>query len=291
MRIAALLVVMLLPVVGCVPPPVYRVQRTARVPYPVAPLRTGEPLAGPIELSVGGTSNAARAPELADKQAAIEVAREQLRSELRIRLGTRGELTTSFETAREHSMTALDDTQAPVRDGVPSGFGFGGRYSVQTDAPGLTIGVGADVMMWKIPYVEYRTCVENCAENNAPAMQINYGTDNAASFAASITPTYRHGELAVFANGYMRRHPTIVRKDTELYSQNASRDVDDGNFNFLVSAGVEYRLPVASVLATVQQNLTRDPVEYGPTFGLAIAFRVPDKKPLPRWPIWEHAAK
>jgi hypothetical protein len=268
--------------VGCVPPPVYRVQRTARVPHPAAPLRTGEPLAGPIELSVGASSiGEATQPELVDRDASIEVAREQMRAELRIRLGKRGEITPIYEAANAGSMFALDKTQAPVEHGAPTGIGLATRYSFATGAPGLSFGVGVEVMSWQIPYVEYRTCVELCEENGAPSMQINHGYEGVNTLGLSLTPTYRHGNLALFGGAYTRRHPTIARKGTELYSMDYDRDVDSGRYNWMVNAGAEYRLPIVSLMATVQQNLTRDPVQYGPSFGFAIAFRVPERKHRP----------
>ncbi|HEU4615706.1 MAG TPA: hypothetical protein VFS15_26605 [Kofleriaceae bacterium] len=283
MRFAAVLLV--ITAVGCVPPPVYRVQRTARVPHPAAPLRTGEPLDGPVELSLGASSvGDLAAPRLVDKQASIEVPREQMRGELRIRLGrrgARGELAPIFETAAPSSMQPLDPTQAPVESGAPTGFGLAGRYSIDTGAPGFSIGVGLEAMSWQIPYVEYRTCVEFCEENGAPAMQVLHGTEGASTLGASLTPTYRHGDVAVFATAYTRRHPTIVRKGTELYAMDYDQDVDSGNYNWIVSAGIEYRLPVVSLMATVQQDLTRDPVAYAPSFGFSVAVRVPDP-PQPR---------
>lgn len=271
--------------VGCVPPPVYRVQRTARVPHPAAPLRTGEPLDGAVELSVGASSlGDVRAPELVDKQASIEVPREQMRAELRFRLGrrgARGELAPIFEMAAPGSMQALDKTQAPVETGAPQGFGLAARYSIATGAPGLSIGVGLEAMSWQIPYVEYRTCVQYCEENGAQTMQVLHGTEGVSALGLSLTPTYRLGAVAVFATAYTRRHPTIVRKGTELYETSYERDVDGGRYNWIVSAGIEYRLPVVSLMATVQQDLTRDPVAYAPSFGLSLAFRVPDP-PQPR---------
>jgi len=264
--------------IGCVPPPVYRVQRTARVPHPAAPMRTGEPLAGPIELSVGAsTFGDVTAPELVDNDASIEVAREQMRAELRIRLGKRGEIAPIFETAMG-KMVALDHTQAPVEDGKPTGVGIAGRYSFDGGAPGLSFGVGFEGMTWQIPYVEYRTCVAYCEENNAPTQQVNHGYEGVETFGLSLTPTYRVGNFALFGGAYTRRHPTIKRKGSEMYAADYDKDVDGGRYNWLLNAGIEYRLPVMSVMATVQQNLTRDPVAYGPSFGLALAFRVPETK-------------
>jgi hypothetical protein len=266
---------------GCVPPPVYRVQRTARVPHPAAPLRTGEPLAGPIELSVGASSiGDVTSPELVDHQASVEVAREQMRSELRIRLGKRGEVAPIFEQAMAGSMQALDSTQAPVESGAPTGIGIATRYSFETGAPGFSFGVGVEAMSWEIPYVEYRTCVEYCEENHV-GNEINHGYESVSTLGLSLTPTYRRGNLALFGGAYTRRHPTIVRKGTEMYAGDYDQDVDGGRYNWLLHAGVEYRLPIVSLMATVQQNLTRDPVQYGPSFGFAIAFRVPDRQRRP----------
>jgi hypothetical protein len=271
---------------ACVPAPVYRVQRTARVPHPAVPLRTGEPLAGPVELSVGASSiGDVMRPKLVDEQASIEVAREQLRTELRFRIG-RGELAPIVEAAVGRTV-ALDETQAPVEQGMPAGVGLAGRYSFATGAPGFSIGLGVEAMSWQIPYVEYRTCIEHCEENLAPTMQKFHGRESVATFGASLVPTYRVGKLALFAGAYTRRHPTIKRKGTELYETNDS-DVDGGNYNLMVHAGAEYRIPAVSFLATVQQDLTAEPVQYGPSFGFAIAFHIPDSKPLPRWKSWKN---
>ncbi|HEY5926142.1 MAG TPA: hypothetical protein VIV11_30865 [Kofleriaceae bacterium] len=267
--------------VGCIPAPVYRVQRTARVPHPAAPLRTGEPLAGPVELSVGASSvGDVTKPELVDEDASLEVAREQMRGELRVRVGRRGEITGIFESAMG-KMVALDSSQAPVEQGLPTGIGFATRYSFDLGAPGLSFGLGGEVMSWRIPYVEYRTCIEYCEENGAAYMQENHGFESVETFGLSLVPTYRTGNVAVFAGAYARRHPTIKRKGTELYEYDSDYDVDGGNYNWMLNAGVEYRMPVVSVLAHVQQNLTRDPVQYGPSFGLAIAFRVPEPNRRP----------
>lgn len=272
--------------VACVPPPVYRVQRTARVPHPAVPLRTGEPLDGPIELSVGMNSvGDAVEPELKDTQAAIEVPSQQMRGEVRARLGregARGELAAIYEQSLEGSMHALDPTQAPVSEGQPTGLGLATRYSFATGVSGFSIGTGIEVMTWSIPYVEYRTCVAYCEENAAPEMQTSHGTENVGTFGFALTPTYRTGNLAIYAGAYTRRHPTIERKGTEQYVDTGyDEDVAGGTYNWMVHAGVEYRLPVISFLATVQQDLTAAPVQYGPTFGFAIALRAPNRARLP----------
>ena len=261
---------------GCYQVPVYRVQRTARVPHAAAPLRTGEPLAGPAELSVGASSiGDVRAPRLVDRDASIEGPEQQYRAELRFRI-FRAEIAPIYEYAAGSSMRALDATQAPVDEGDTFGVGGAIRYSIDAGqlASGLSFGLGLEALSWEIPYVEYRTCVEAC--EGVDTMQILHGREHVGTLGLGFTPTYRHGPIAVFAGAYMRQHPTIVRKGTELYEQDRDKDVDGGNENWLVHAGLEWRLPHVSLLAHIQQNITRDPVWYGPSFGFAIAARLPE---------------
>ena len=276
------LVLWLCLLVGCVPPaPIYRVQRTARVPHPAVPLRTGEPLAGMVEASVGASSfGDARDPRLVDGSDAVEVPSRQYRGELRLRL-RRAEVAGIYEWANGGSMQALDRTQAPVGEGNVEGRGAAVRYSIDAEH-GLSFGLGLEALAWSIPYVEYRTCVANCAINDAPAMQVLHGTQSVATVAFAFTPTYRIGRFALFAGAYTRRQPTIVRKGTEMYVDGGhDSDVDGGRYNWLVHTGVEVRFPVVSLLLQIQQDLTRDPVWYGPSLGFALAARMPEPHSKP----------
>jgi hypothetical protein len=164
-----------------------------------------------------------------------------------------------------------------VNEGRTVGRGAAVRYSIDAGS-GLSFGLGLEVMSWEIPYVEYRTCVENCAENDAPQMQVFRGVENVEGANFAFTPTYRRGAFAMFAGAYTRPQPTIKRKGSEIGSENYDSDVDAGPYNWIVHAGAEYRLPYVSILAQVQQDLTRNPVWFGPSFGLAIATRLPEPK-------------
>src|SRR6188508_850640 len=116
---------------GCYPPPpVYRVQRAARVPRPTVPLRTGEPLAGPIELTIGASSLANTAkPEAGNQAKALEIPEHQVRGELRIR---RGELAMIHERGIGHA-TKIDETQADTNRDNPWGGGAALRYAIAPD--------------------------------------------------------------------------------------------------------------------------------------------------------------
>jgi len=265
---------------ACLPEPIYKVQRTARVPHPAAPLHSGAPLQAPLEASFG-TSSAldVRSPRLANRDAAIETESTSLRGELRIRLGKRGELYFHHEHALDPS--PIDRTQAPVPGGHNAwSLGLGFRYALQfPDAPNFYLGLGLGTVTWSIPYVEHRSCVQNC--DGAPHQQTAHGDDTVGGLAYSITPSYRNGDLTMFAGLYAAQHPTIIRKGTEIGSIDYNSDLDAGPYNYVLHAGLEYKLGPISVLGQIQQDLTRDPVWYSPSFGFAIAGRLLDEYTAP----------
>jgi hypothetical protein len=264
------LVFLILPVVaGCLPPPVYKVQRSVRVPHATVPLRTAQPLAGPVEITLGA-SNAADVvkPRRGDDTAAIEVPQRQVRGELRIRLRTNGELALIHERGIGASSLKLDSTQAPIGDGSPYGTGFAYRYAIRGDR-GLVVGIEAEALFWQLPYVEYRTCVENC--EGSATLEMDRGTAHESTLGFGVTPSYQLGDLTVFGGGFVRNHPTIERKGTEIgYTQH--EDVSGGNMNLLLHAGVAYRFAEQfTALLVVDQNVTVDPVRYGPGIGFALS--------------------
>jgi hypothetical protein len=267
-----LLLLLSIVLVSCVPPPVYRVQRSARVPRVATPLRSGAPLAGPVELSIGAV--AGPKASLADESVALEVPEQQTRSELRIRI-RRGEIAPFYEQAVESSYEALDPTQAPVREGAASILGLATRYSFATPDPRFSIGTALEVMQISMPYVEYRTCVEYCDENGTSGTTVINGNESTGSFGFGLTPTYRSGSVAFFGGVYARRHPTIERKGMEIGGE-SDQDITGGNYNFMLHAGVEVRASVLSFSASIQQDVTRDPVQYGPSVGFALAVHIPD---------------
>ena len=288
------LVVVLLIAPACTPLPVYKVQRTARVPHPAAPLDSAAPLEGPVELSLGA-SNAldTRTPRLADPTASVEVPTTQARGELRIRVGRYGQIALIHERSIESTFQPLDRTQAPVETGTAWSAGAAFRYAIHVDEyPELTVGLGVELLDWTIPYVEYRSCVQNC--DGLPLQQVNRGTDTLASAAFSITPTYRRGPLTVFAGLYAAPHPTIVRKGDEYSPVDYNSELDSGRYNYVLHAGAQYRFGAGiSLLAQIQTDVTRAPASYAPSFGFALSATIPDglvklprdPAPLPRTPM------
>jgi len=284
-RVRALLATTLLALVttalpACLPNPVYRVQRSVRVPHAAAPLRSGAPLEGPVELSVGASSALdTRAPKLVDPEAAVEVPDTQVRAELRFRVAHYGEIALIHDHAIESSYRALDPTQAPVAHDTAQSLGVAFRYSVHfDDAPELFLGLGIETLQWWLPYVEYRSCVANC--DGVPTQEMTSGTDTMAAMAFSFTPTYRSGPFTLFAGVYATPHMTVQRKGTEYSATDYDSELARDDFNFILHAGAEYSFGQFSVLAHVQGDMTQAPVYYGPSFGLALAMHLPESMAL-----------
>ena len=255
---------------GCLPVPTFQVQRAARVPHATVPLRTGQPLRGPVELTVGMSS----ASDVIDARrgndrASVEVPERQARGEFRVRAGRWTEIAAVTERGFESSSRKLDREQASVGPGSPNAFGFAVRQALPvTMDRKWWIGLEVELMAWTLPYVEYRTCVENC--DSVPYSTVDRDDTSVMTLGLGITPSYRAGPLSIFGGVFARNHPTIVRKGLEY--EEGSEDVENGPLNALVHLGAAYRFnEVLSALAVVSQNVTTDPVRYGPTVGVAIS--------------------
>lgn len=225
-------------------------------------------MSGPIALDVG-MSNAANTsrPEAGDQMKALEVPTYQLRGELRIRLFERGEVAFLHERALGKP-TKIDPTQADVDSGQPWSAGMAVRYSIAPHGQPWSVGLGVELMRWSIPYIEYRTCVENC--EGVDDFQEDHGQTGEMTFGVGITPAYRVGRFTIFGGVHMRNHPTINRKGTE-YTEYNDEDLEAGPPNWMLNAGVAVKLGAFTALALVHQDLDTDPVRYGPGIGVAIS--------------------
>jgi hypothetical protein len=130
-RIVALVA---LAAMGCVPPPVRRVNRAALVPRLTPSLGDGAPMAQPVELAFGAASlAAARAPGPGDGDAALEVPGTQLAGSVRFRFADYASIGFGYAAGLDASAQPIRPHQAPVdggdavgdRDGVDRG-GAGG---------------------------------------------------------------------------------------------------------------------------------------------------------------------
>jgi hypothetical protein len=110
-RIVALVA---LAAMGCVPPPVRRVNRAALVPRLTPSLVDGAPMAQPVELAFGAASlAAARAPGPGDGDEALEVPGTQLAGSVRFRFADYASI--GFGYAREAEVDAAEARIRPAR--------------------------------------------------------------------------------------------------------------------------------------------------------------------------------
>ena len=165
-----------------------------------------------------------------------------------------------------------------MREWSIESLGIAARYSFHfADTPAFSIGAGVEGLNWWLPFVEYRSCVANC--DGRVTQQMVSGTDTVAMLAFSLVPAYRTGPWTLFAGLYAAPHPTVVRKGTEV-GVGYDTTLERGDFNLLLHAGIELSLGPFSVLAQVQRDMVVAPASYGPSFGFALAGRLPESAAL-----------
>lgn len=257
-----------LPVVaGCIG----NVQRSARVPHPGVPLRSGQPLDTPVEFSAG-LSNVTDGvkPTVGNASQAVEVPSTEMRDELRFRLGRRAELALVYEQGFSATSQKPDPTQAPVGGGDVHGYGLAGSYAIETSTPGLVVGVTLEMMTWSVPWVEYFDCTDCSGRYTI----VSHGRANPMTAGIGIAPSYRSGRFTWFGGAFARNHPTTQRKELGVMSD-FDGGVQSGPVNILLDAGVEIYLERwLSALITVHQDVTADPVQYGPGVGIGFTARL-----------------
>lgn len=254
------------------------IQRSARVPHPGVPLSSGQPLATAAELSAG-LSNATdvMAPRVGNASQSVEVPSTEMRDELRLQVGRRGTLSLLYEDGFAATSHKPDATQAPIGGGDVRGYGVSYGYSFETSTPGLSVGTTFETMVWSLPYVQYETCTSGPDGGvDCPSMTttISHGRAYPMTIGLGVTPSYRSGAVTVFGGLFGRNHPSTTRKEMNVVLDGGD-DVRSGPFNLLIHAGIELQLADRiSALVLIHQDITADPVQYGPGIGIAIAGRI-----------------
>ncbi|MBP9089098.1 MAG: hypothetical protein KBG15_23455, partial [Kofleriaceae bacterium] len=248
------------------------VQRSARVPHPAVPNSTGQPMSSQADLSLGASSiTDLVAPAVGDPTQAVEVPSTQVRGEFRLRATENAFVGVVHERGFASTSKQPDTTQAPVGKGDVLGYGVVVGGSVQTSVPELRVGLVGEFMIWNVPYVEYQTLTPGFVGNYTI---IERGTDSVATLGLGVSPSYHVGQFTAFGGVFARNHPTTLRKefDTSLID---GGDVEEGPFNILLDAGVAYDFTKQLTGSlTINQNLTADPVKYGPGLQFALTAKL-----------------
>lgn len=121
-----------------------------------------------------------------------------------------------------------------------------------------------------MPWTEYRTCVSGCGDKRYTTVERSRSTRPVLGLAA--IPSYRLGEdLVAYGGLSVRNHPTIPRESVEAGVLRSSR-LRSGPFNPILSAGLEYEMPIGARLSgRLDQPLRANPVRYGPSLGVTLA--------------------
>ncbi len=246
----------------------YSVRRSALVPQPTPTLRTGQPMERVAELSLGmSTLASVQAPAEGDDSAGLHISRHQANGNLRFRPTRNFDLGIIMERGFSSGATALASDQPTPDHGDAVGFGTSLHYSIETRDPGFRIGIGADLLTYNIPNVEYRTCYENC--DGVVATEVVEKNTMVPVYSVAVTPSWRLQRWTVHGGVTIRNHPSIARGGTEGFYD--TDDLEAGPPNVIISAGAEYALANGIKAAVVvHKNLAIDPVEYGPTVAALI---------------------
>lgn len=251
----------------------YKVQRAGLVPHQQPNQRSGRPIGdNRSEFSLGTSTLSLLAdPKKApDANAGLYIPRVHVSGALRFRMNRRLDLGVLWDHGLDRGSIPIQQGQPVVDNGDVYGGGITTQYVVETGNPDLTVGFGLDVLLYSIPYVEYRDCITNCIPGDP--FEIDKRDRNRIWVGAfGITPAWRLDEnISVFGGVTMRNHPTVPR--VEIEGAIGDQDpVESGPANFITNAGIEYSFDNGvRAMVHVFQPIYADPVRYGPTFGAAI---------------------
>lgn len=252
----------------------YEVFRGARVPRPAPLARTGQPMGNQAEVSLAAqTAIDTNTPSLGDDAAGVHVPRHQGRVDVRLRAAdTNLDVGLIYERGLEAGSHALAKG-SPEPDGDAVGTGLSLFFSVPTSDPRWHVGIGAELLAYSIPWVEYRVCIDGCQE---PFVLVDEGRSVRAVGGFSVIPSFRPSEhWSLYGGLTARNHPTIPRTGIEG-DIDLGAEVEGGPLNVTAIGGVEYQHQ-SGIRASLHayQTLTANPVQYYPVVGLAVV--------LPLW--------
>jgi hypothetical protein len=261
----------------------YSVRRAALVPHMQPIQRSARPM-GDTALEVGlGTPVVASITEPSEAEGAnagIVLPRWEVNGALRARVIGGLDIGFLYDHGLNQGARKVNDDMPFPENGDVHGYGFSLYYAAEVD-PDFHIGVGADLLLYSIPYVEYQTCVD-CA---VPYTIADEDRDSIPVVSVGLAGNRRIGpRVSLFGGLNIRNHPTIEKGDIESVDL-FDEEVEEGPANFVAMGGVEVDLRGGfRGMVFVHQPLFGDPVNYGPTLGVAVAIpligrRAPSAQP------------
>jgi hypothetical protein len=166
----------------------HSVRRAGLVPHQTPSVRTGQPMEARGELAAAVTTVAAPwAPAEGDRNAGVYLPRVQGQAALRVRPTTNLDLALVHERASASGARAVSDDQPAIGATDASGWGAALHYSIPHDSPRFRLGVELGALIYRIPYVEYRTCAADCVEEGRSTVERGEGI--ASVWTAALIPS------------------------------------------------------------------------------------------------------
>jgi hypothetical protein len=267
--------------VACVPPPSYSVRRAALVPAATPPTWSGQSLREPAEASLAASGQLAR-PEEGEEAAGIEIPRVSFDGTLRVRLNDVSGFSLSFYEGLDAGATRLAADQPEVDQGDVRGAGLGLNVSLPVvESSGVRLALIAEALLWSVPNVEVRTCVDNCVPGE-PITSVAYESTFVGGYSASLIPSWRRGPWTVHGGLSFRTHPTMERGGVESdFDESSPGDLGDVTVT-LLHAGAEYELGNQVRLGAVLYQVLYDrPAAYPPGVALTVTIPLVRRKAQP----------
>jgi hypothetical protein len=270
-RVVSLLVLL----AGCLPEPQYAVRRTAVVPHPAPPARSGQPLDGKVRLS--GHHSTVLVPVAPEANGSanngLYIARHNLGGQARFKVSPGWDLGFGHERSLRRGAMATDDQIARWPRGGAWTTTAGALFASPLDGS-FRIALAVELGLVSASVREEGQCIANC--DYVPPSYIEHGTRVVGLASSSIIPSYRAGNWVTFASATFRNHPTNTDKQRQgAWRDDSEDDLRAGPLYVLFGAGVEYRDPSGvTVLGHIYQPISTGVVQYGPAAGFSVAFEL-----------------
>lgn len=255
----------------------HSVRRSALVPHMAPTMRDGQGLGDAVgQVDLGSSAIVAVGePKEGNTEAGLHIPNTQVNGALRFQPLRNFDIGLIYERGFDQGSTSIAPDQ-PDPEGDASGLGMSLGYSIETRDPGFRVGLSMDFINYAVPYVEYRTCIDNCF--GSPYTEVDRATVHVPVIAFGVTPSLRRGPWTFFGGLTLRSHPTVERGGVE-YGEYNDKDLEAGPLNAVVAGGASFTTPArvsASVL--VYQTISQDPVEYAPTIAAMISLPLGTKQ-------------
>lgn len=245
----------------------YRVQQSSLVPAATVPAATGD--RGLLELyAEDSTVTFLSRPELApSSDAGLYVARHQLQlagaAHISKYLGMRGLMKHGLSVG---AMAAAPTTLRNPGRGV-SAWGHGWFAKLPLAGRRHRLHLAVDYQLVHVPSFVITQCVSGCEGEVASRR----GLQRDVTFQSALALTYIHQparDLDLRFTAAFQTHPTNVR---DFESSRPDAEVESGPAYLTLGLGAEILLtPYFSVLPQISWPVSREPIVYGPIFGIGL---------------------